>query len=494
MLARLMTMRSQFETLQMQFSTGQKADTWGKLGADRSVSLTFNQRIGALDSYASTMTQVALRMKLMDTSLDRLGEIPTDVKAALDPNIYNVRSDGKTDGQKAALIALDEAIGLLNADSDGRYLFAGQDTGSKPVVDLDTMLHGSGGKAGLDTFIAERAMADLGAPDGTGAQMGRLAVTQAGGVVTLEKPVATDFGFAITAATGTLSNVTVTPTGSPPSEIAFDFTGQPAAGETIKVALTNPDGTTTTVSLKATAAADGGAGTFQIGATPDDTAANFAAALGSSIAGVARTDLRAASAIAAGNNFFDTQNGTAPQRVVPVGGDLYAATALADGDPADTVIWYTGQNDPTASARGDVSARIDGSVTVSYGARANEGALASVVKSLAVVSVETFDPAVASDAGRYRALTERVRSDLSFPDGAPAPRDVQAEIAVAAKAVQLAEDRNRTTKAAYKDIVGEVEQVDDEEVAAKLLALQTQMEASYKTIAMLSELSLVNYV
>jgi flagellin-like hook-associated protein FlgL len=39
-----------------------------------------------------------------------------------------------------------------------------------------------------------------------------------------------------------------------------------------------------------------------------------------------------------------------------------------------------------------------------------------------------------------------------------------------------------------------IEQVDPQEVATKVLALQTQLQASLQTTAMLSKLSIVNYL
>lgn len=491
MTGRLSAMRQEFDRLQLQLATGRRAETYGDLGAGRSTSVTFNQRLSSLGSYADTIAQVGVRTRLMNASLERLGALPSEAKSAIDPNIYQPRSDGQTDGQRAATLALEEAIGLLNTDVDGRHLFSGAATSERPVVDLRTMLHGEGDRAGFDQIVAERAKADLGAPDGAGRQHGRLAISQTGATVTLAKPVATVFGFSVAGTGGSLSNVTVTPSGSPANSLAFAFAGQPATGEMIRVTLGNPDGTTTRIDLTV---GTGGNGTFAVGADATETATNFAAALDAAVAERAATELRAASAFAAGADFFDTENGRPPQRVVPVAGDLYAATSLADADPATTVVWYAGQNDVGGSPRGDVTARVDGSTSVAYGARANERGLSDVLKALAVASSAAFDPAVATDKGRYAALAERVQQRLSFEPGAARPQDVQAAIAVAAKSVESAGLRNRATQAAYEDILGSVESVSEEEVATLLLQLKTQLEASYKTISMLSELSLVNYV
>ncbi|NEK64803.1 MAG: hypothetical protein G3W67_20900, partial [Xanthomonas perforans] len=51
-----------------------------------------------------------------------------------------------------------------------------------------------------------------------------------------------------------------------------------------------------------------------------------------------------------------------------------------------------------------------------------------------------------------------------------------------------------TTKATLQDSLDGVDTVSTEEVAAKLLSLQTQLQASYKVTSILSEMSLVNYL
>jgi hypothetical protein len=76
-----------------------------------------------------------------------------------------------------------------------------------------------------------------------------------------------------------------------------------------------PDGTTQSIQLTASSANPPPTGSFTIGATPTVTAANLNAALTSSISTLANTSLVAASAVAAGNDFFDSI-GTATGSVV----------------------------------------------------------------------------------------------------------------------------------------------------------------------------------
>ena len=96
------------------------------------------------------------------------------------------------------------------------------------------------------------------------------------------------------------------------------------------------------------------------------------------------TALTAASAVAASNDFFNADANNPPQRV---GGSspFYAATGIVTGTSANTVIWYTGEigSDP---ARGTATAHIDQSLSVSYGARANEEAIRTLVQNVATLA------------------------------------------------------------------------------------------------------------
>ena len=101
-----------------------------------------------------------------------------------------------------------------------------------------------------------------------------------------------------------------------------------------------PDGTTESIELTASSATPLPAGSFAIGLTSTATAANLLAALNTAIGKLANTSLVAASALEAGNDFFNT-TGTATGNVVnnkavpaaPVTG----ATLLSGPSPSDSL-------------------------------------------------------------------------------------------------------------------------------------------------------------
>jgi len=478
-------MRTELADLEKKLGTGKQADTYGGLGRERNVDIAFRQKLGQVQSYQETITLVDLRLSIFSEVLTGLSDLQHDTKSIINPNEYIVQADGKTTAQTAAEITLREVIGLLNTDVAGRYLMAGREVDEKPVENFDTIFKGTGTHAGLTQVIDERRQADLGAGG-----MGRLALSQVLDVVTLAEDVAgSPFGFKIDGVVNTLSNVTITGPAGAPMTMDMDFTGQPAPGESIRIQLSMPDGTITEIELEADVVGSE-PGTFAIGATSSDTAINFNAALDTALQEAVATELRAASAVAAGNDFFDTFQGNPPQRVD--GPPFDTAIALRDGT-ADTVAWYVGDNSAD-SPRNGIAARIDSAMTVGYGVRANEEGLRSMVQTLAVFTSETYAPDDAADELRYQEMAERARLALDVPNNVQSVEQIHLEIAAVHKTVDDARQRHEATEGTLISLVEEIEGVNMQEVAAKMLTLQTRMQATYEATSLLLQMSLVNYL
>ena len=420
------------------------------------------------------------------------------------------------------------------------------------------------------------------------------------------------FGLKLSAASSTLTGSTVTgPTGSP-AGISVDLGPvNPNPGETVSFALTLPDGTTESIQLTATSAVPPPAGSFSIGLTSTATAANLKVALNSAIGTLANTSLVAASAIEAGNDFFNT-SGTASGAVVnnkagppaPITGatllsgaaatDSLAANfapgdtitvngtpiifvaagatgnqlnitdsvqtllskidsitgsstastvsggvialhtddaaslnvsssngaafaALGFGAPAtaavpplrvgsvpfgtatslvngtaNTIAWYAGDAGP-GPARASATARVDQSATVQFGIRANEQAIRSQLQTLAVFSAVSTASGPNS-ALQVQALSERVAQNLSTQPGRQTIEDIQADLATAQLTMKDAQNRQTQAKGMLQAIVDQAESVSSDQVASQILALQTSLQASYQTTAMLSQLTLTKYL
>lgn len=282
------------------------------------------------------------------------------------------------------------------------------------------------------------------------------------------------------------AGVTVTP-----ARASIDLgTSNPVAGDKVSFTFNLPDGTSETVQLTASSEVPTPAGSFAIGATPAATAANLNAAVTSSVGTLAKTSLVAASAIRASDDFFDTP----PQRVdVTPPATLATATAAVNGTAANTVQWYTGDAG-TGSARATSTVRVDPTVTVQYGMRANEDAIRSLVQSVAVLAAVTTSPTDPNGADQISALNARVAQNLTATPGKQNIQDIQADLANAQTVMKDATARQTLTQATMQNIVDQAENVSTDEIASQLLALQTDLQASYQTTSMLSQLSLVKFL
>jgi flagellin-like hook-associated protein FlgL len=479
----LLDMRQQLDDLQRQLGTGKKSDTYAGIGIDRGLLVGLRNRLSALDGYESTITNVNVRIDLAQSALGRIGDIGRALKSTAFQS-STVETNGTTLAQTTAYSNLGEILGLLNTQAGDRYLFSGSGADLPAVASIEQIMNGDGARAGLKQIIAERKQADLGASG-----LGRVVVSAptATSVQLAEDVAGSPFGFKLSGINSSLANSTVTgPAGVPPA-VSVDLTGLPNNGDNVQFQLTLPDGTIEALTLTATNSAPPAANEFTIGPTAAATAANLQAALTTSIQKLAATSLSAASAVAAGNDFF---NGT-PQRVA--GPPFDTATSLIAGTSSNTVSWYTGENGP-GSARAAATAAIDPSITVSYGVRANEQGIRWLVQNVAVLAATTYSPTDPDAAARAAALQTRIGANLDTPPGVQKIADIQTDLAAAQSTIQDATQRHQQTKSTLGGMMEGIEGVPTEEVAAKILALQTRLQASLQTTSLLYNLSLVNYL
>lgn len=485
----LIQARDLMSDLQRQLATGKTSTSYGGLGNERVLSLSFRSEISQIDGFQSSISQTQIRLDLTHSSVNRLRDIALDIKSEALGSTIETDFTNQTTFQATADARLSEVLSILNTDVAGRHLFGGRVTDQNPVLTSSQILDGVGGADGFRTIANERQLADLGVDD-----RGRLVVASAttDSVQLSEDIAGHPFGFKLSAVTSGLSGTTVSgPSGSPSSiDVQFSST-LPTDGETIRFTLDLPDGTTSEIELVARATGPVEAGEFLIGADEDATATNFSTALGDALEFAGQSELRAASLFAAADNFFDFDPSTPPQRVVGPG--FTTATSLVDATAADTVFWYQGEvsDDP---ARESAVVRIDDAVTVNHGARANEDAFKSLVKQLAVLTTDTFDMEIQEDRDRYREMSERINVNLGFGDGSQSFDNVIAEFTVIQATLNAAEERHQASKELLGGFVSDVEDADIYEVSAELLSLETRLQASLRVTASLGQISLVNFL
>ena len=181
----------------------------------------------------------------------------------------------------------------------------------------------------------------------------------------------------------------------------------------------------------------------------------------------------------------------APLRVN--GPPFATASNLIGGTPSNTVSWYTGEvgTDP---ARGTAIARVDQSVTVQYGARANEQALRYQLQTIAVYAAVTTNANNPNSKAQITGLQQRISANLAPQTGQQSIQDMQAEIAGAQTAIKSATDRQTQLKGMAQTMLDAIEGINADEVATKILALQTNLQASYQTTSMLFQTTLTKFL
>jgi flagellar hook-associated protein 3 FlgL len=485
----LLDMRRQLDDLQRQLGTGKKANTYSGLGINRGLTVSLNKQLSALASYDFSMQQVGVRLSMAQTTLGQIDDVARQVKLNAMKSTFEVDASGQTRDQRSARDQLDVVLGLLNSSIGDRYLFSGKNLDQEAVESPENILDGDGARAGLRQMIFERGQADLGASG-----LGRLDIPASVGATLsmAEDTAGSPFGFKLAGVNSTLTGATITgPAGVPPG-ISIDLgPANPAAGDMIRIAFTLPDGTTSDVTLTATASATPGPNEFSIGANSTLTAGNLQAALTTAVGNLAGSTLAAASAVAAGEAFFSADVNNPPQRVD--GPPFDTATAFIAGTSANSVIWYKGEAGPDL-ARSTASVRIDPSISISYGLRANEDAVKRAVQNIAVFAAVSYAPGDPQAAAGYAALKQKVATALDGPPGQQKISDIESELAGAQTALAAAKERHQQANTTLQGLLDSIQGVSPEEVGAQILALQTSLQASLQTTALLFQTSLVKYL
>jgi flagellin-like hook-associated protein FlgL len=83
---------------------------------------------------------------------------------------------------------------------------------------------------------------------------------------------------------------------------------------------------------------------------------------------------------------------------------------------------------------------------------------------------------------------------LDVPTGVQSIQNIQADLAGVQSSMGSAKARHQQTRGTVADLLEQVEGAPMEEVASQILALQTRLQASMQTTAILYQTSLVNYL
>src|SRR5882724_563233 len=98
----LVNLRSEFDDLQTQLTTGKKSDTYAGIGAERGFAIGLRAQISGIDSFSNTITNVTTRLNVANTALTRISAISSEVRAAATTSSLQVTSSGQTQSQTTA--------------------------------------------------------------------------------------------------------------------------------------------------------------------------------------------------------------------------------------------------------------------------------------------------------------------------------------------------------------------------------------------------------
>jgi flagellar hook-associated protein 3 FlgL len=329
---------NQLTNLSTELSTGVKSQTYAGMGVNEGFAVAARAQLSNISAFTTTMTNVNTIISAANTALQSLSQTASSVQSSAAATPQNLTSSGQTIAQQNAASQLSSIVGILNTQVGDRYIFSGSAINTPAVASSDDIMNGTATQAGLKQVISERQQADLGTSG-----LGRLVITSptATSVQVAEDVAGSPFGFKLSSVNSSLTGATVTgPVGSP-AAVSVDLGAtNPNPGDQVSFTFKLPDGTTESVQLTATNTTPPATGSFTIGATSTATAANLNAALISSISTLANTALVAASAVAAGDNFFNTDGtatGIVANNKAATAAPITGATLLSGGANTDSL-------------------------------------------------------------------------------------------------------------------------------------------------------------
>ncbi len=334
----IVDLKNQLGDLQTQLASGKKSTVYSGMGVNEGFAIFARAQLSNLDAFSSTITNVNTTINTASTALQSFSDITSQVKDAAGSAGATLNGSGQTTGQQTALLQLKSMLEILNTQAGDRFLFSGSAIDTPSVASVDDILNGKGALAGLKQLIAERNQADLGASG-----LGRLVISSPAptSVAVAEDVAGSPFGFKLNGVTSSLTGATVAgPSGSPPSVSVNLGAANPNNGDQVTFTFNLPEGTTEAIQLTASTSPTQ-AGSFAIGANSTITASNLKAALNTAIGTLANTSLVAASALAASDNFFNTDS-TATGSLVnnqagPPSAPITGATLLSGAAGTDSL-------------------------------------------------------------------------------------------------------------------------------------------------------------
>ncbi len=485
--------QGRLEELQLQVASEQKSQDYAGIAGDTRRLVGMETMRMALDHFVRNNEMVDLQLTTADTAVGAARATVADFRSAvLDFSMVDMDDEQQVRLiQETAFNAMQSLEGFLNTKVDGRYLFAGGRATTEPVdLGLTTLADFQARFDGAATGYPTSRDAHLAGVDLAHADTGDLAFDRATGTITA-------------ANAGSLANI--------PVGTALNIGGT-GANDGLFVVTAN-DGTTLTVAMERFAATEAApAAKLSIPAEPEPVVFDAGATGGLNFDAAAQTVTAAVAGsladIPVGGVFTVEGSPGNDGRYTVLSNDgttiAIETRRLADETPAPATStlsapsWYRG--DTLARSHGVAEGRsIDLDIT------AIDPAFEKAIRAMGLIAQGTFGKEGGLDQNARRiddamyllnsALDRVVSGTPPFgPERAGGIEDVQRELGFNRDLIQESNLRHKDLIATLESRIADIEHVDINRAVTELLDQSQSLEASFKAIATLRGLSLMNFM
>jgi flagellar hook-associated protein 3 FlgL len=143
----------------------------------------------------------------------------------------------------------------------------------------------------------------------------------------------------------------------------------------------------------------------------------------------------------------------------------------------------------TVGGSGNVTAQIDTNQTVDYTVKADDPAIQQLMQGLGIIANLKYDPNHSSDFWTvYNGAVQMIKQ------GGTGATTLDGKVGTVQQELTNTDTTHQNTQTTLQTQLGNVENVDVAQATTQLQLLQTQLQASYKVISEVSQLSLVSYL
>ena len=509
--------QSLMSTLTQQLSTGKKSTRLADYSAsDAQQILNLTDSLSQHESFVSVSRSIDPRIKVYDQSLTGIENIASQMTTTvINASTYNAGTNDSLAGQIKS--AMQQVSYFLNQKVADRYVYAGSRYGTPPVIDFTTLNPPTAGEAAaISGNVASHIL-----PSYDSQAYQAASVNVAGNSMSLQAKISGTFGNSIsmTLSDGTTPGTFKATIGTPGQAYNEEYDNISGTGVDFWTNLAAAINARPSHYVTATADTGGrapAAGDSYTLSGGTGSSANFAASATitddityTELNTVTRSNgitVTLADGTNAGTKMATITDGTTTETYDNIAGagsvfwdnlatavnsapsDLVLATTLGGADaPVDTTYTLAGGSSPVndpAFVQDQVA--IDTAQTLQYGITSTQPGFQKLILGLRYAYVATQDPSIyTSNMDKARELITQGLVDI---------RSAHSDLSSASASLTQTLTLHQTLISNIQSQVGDIQNVDINEVAIKLNTFQAQLQASYAATARMTELSILKYL